>query len=135
MNRIKHENKYYHFEDLVDVFLTSGASGLTKKISEWPWPKQRKVVDAIMADTSEFASKIQLQKLDVWYEEKQIANKNPKKLPKKGETRYYKSTQRSGSRYVYLRVPVNMYSEGGDMFKVFYEENQITIKKREPNEK
>lgn len=135
MNRIKYENKYYHIEDLVGVFLSFGAEGLTKKISEWPWTKQKKVVNAIISDTSEFASQAELQKLDVWYEERQIDNKATNKLPKRGETRYYKATQRTGSRYVYLRVPVNMYSDGGDMFKVFYGKDQITIKKRERSEK
>tara|TARA_B100000519_G_scaffold108549_1_gene94072 strand:- start:11919 stop:12338 length:420 start_codon:yes stop_codon:yes gene_type:complete len=132
VKRIKHGGRYHFMEDFVGAFLSFGSAGLIKKIKEWPWPKQKKIVDAVITETMDFAAKRELHNLDVWYEKKQILHDRPKRLPKIGENRYYKSTRKKDSKYVYLRIPVNLYSdEGGGFFKVSYKDEKITITKVE----
>tara|TARA_Y100000590_G_scaffold67877_1_gene73923 strand:+ start:406 stop:825 length:420 start_codon:yes stop_codon:yes gene_type:complete len=132
VKRIKHNGKYHFLDDFVGLFLDRGAVGLIDKIADWPWGKQRKIVDAVLCGTSEFAPKAEQQKLDVWYEKNQILHDKPKRLPKINEKRYYKSTKKKGSNYVYLRVPVSLYSqEGGDFFEVSYGKEKITIARLE----
>jgi len=117
-------------DDFISIFCTEGPDGLTKKIDGWPWPKQRKVVNEVLRQTIEFANKDYWQDLDVWYEKKQILHDRPKRLPKISEVRYYRSTNANKSRYTYLRIPVNIYSEyGGDVFRVVYGSEEITITK------
>ena len=132
MKRIKHGNRYYFIDDFIGTFCVDGPTGLIEKIDSWPWPKKKKVVNEVLLQTIEFANKEYWQDLDVWYEKQQIVHDKPKKLPKINERRYYKSTGVNGSKYAYLRIPVNIYSkEGGDVFKVVFGSKKITITKME----
>ena len=132
IKRIRHQGKYHFIDDFVGHFLSFGAAGLIDRLASWPWSKQKKIVDIVIAETMEFAPKKELHDLDVWHEKKQILHDKPKRLPKINEKRYYKSTIKKDSKYVYLRIPVNLYSDkGGEFFKVSYEEEKITITKFE----